>query len=295
MSFANLKKNSASNFEKITKAVEALSQPVNSKDENFWRPDVDKSGNGYAVIRFLPAPEVDGEDGLPWVKYWDHGFQGPGGWYIENSLTSINEADPVSEYNSKLWATGIESNKEIVRKQKRRLHYVSNIYVVEDPKHPENVGKVFKFKYGTKIFEKLNSKMHPEFEDEVQMNPFDFWKGANFKLKIRKVEGYQNYDKSEFEAPAPLLDDDKELEKIWKSSYSLKAILDESNFKPYAELKTRLERVLGLNGEVAPKATTVEQARSGKVVGRVEETDVDAVSVEGDDDNLEYFQNLAGE
>ena len=195
-SFANLKRSSG-NFDKLAKALEQLDSPSNqSNEDNFWKCEVDKSGNGYAVIRFLPAPAVDGDDGLPWAKMYTHGFQGPGGWLIDNCLTTQNEKCPVCEHNSVLWNSGIEANKEIARKQKRRLTYIANIYVVEDSKHPENNGKVFLFKFGKKIFEKITAAMNPEFEDETPINPFDMWSGANFKLKIRKVEGYQNYDRS---------------------------------------------------------------------------------------------------
>jgi len=219
-SFANLKRNSG-NLDKLAKAVEALSsEGGQSKDDNFWKPETDKAGNGYAVIRFLPSPAVDGEDALPWVKIFDHGFKGPGGWYIENSLTTLNQKDPVSEYNSLLWNSGIEANKGIAREQKRRLKYISNILVIEDSKNPENEGKVFLFRYGKKIFDKITEAMNPQFEDEKAINPFDFWAGANFKLKIRKVEGYQNYDKSEFDSPSASFNgDDGKLEQLWKKEY----------------------------------------------------------------------------
>lgn len=249
MSFSNLKKSSKSSLDKINQQVSKLAAPEGEgrkQDTRFWQPEVDKSGNGYAVIRFLPSP--DGED-VPFVRIFDHGFQGPGGqWYIEKSLTTIGKADPVSEYNSQLWATKLQANQDQVRKQKRKLNFISNIYVVSDKAHPENEGKVFLFKYGKKIFDKLNAAMNPEFEDEEPINPFDFWAGANFKLKIRNVEGYRNYDKSEFEAPAPLLDDDEELEKIWKQQHSLQAFLADEHFKSYDELKQKLYRVLGLDG-----------------------------------------------
>ena len=187
MSFANLKKQS-SNLDKLAKAIEQINSSENpQKEDNFWKPEVDKAGNGYAVIRFLPAPEVDGDEGLPWVKVFDHGFQGPGGWYIENSLTTLGQKDPVSEYNSQLWNSGIEANKEVARKQKRRLSYITNIYVVEDPKNPDNEGKVFLYKFGKKIFDKINEAMNPQFEDEKALNPFDLWGGANFKLKILRI------------------------------------------------------------------------------------------------------------
>ena len=261
--FASLK--SSSNLDKLTKAIEQLNSnqgSQDSSDDNYWRPEVDKAGNGYAVIRFLPAPAVDGDDGLPWTKIYTHGFQGPGGWYIENSLTSVNNGkDPVSEYNSELWNSGIEANKEIARKQKRRLTYVSNILIVEDPKHPENNGQVKLYKFGKKIFDKITDAMNPPPEfGETPVNPFDLWKGANFKLKIRKVEGFQNYDKSEFDAPSALYDgDDAKLEAIWKSEYSLKEILDPKNFKSYDELKVRLTRVLGAPATTA-KTATIETA-----------------------------------
>jgi hypothetical protein len=286
MNFANLKKSSG-NFDKLTKAIEQLNAAPASKDDKFWKPEVDKAGNGYAVIRFLPAPSVDGEDALPWVKVFNHGFQGPGGWYIENSLTTLNQKDPVSEYNTQLWNSGVEANKEIARKQKRRLSYISNIYVVEDSKNPDNEGKVFLFKFGAKIFDKINEAMNPAFEDEKAMNPFDFWTGANFKLKIRKVEGYQNYDKSEFAAPSPLLADDDKLEEIWKSEHSLKEHLDPANFKSYDELKAKLNKVLGLDGAAPVSRTTVEQAKAAPK--RVESSTVE------EDDDMDYFSKLAEE
>ena len=292
-SFANLKRSSG-NLEKLAKAIEQLnSSEAPSKEDNFWKPEVDKAGNGYAVIRFLPQPSVDGDDGLPWVKIFNHGFQGPGGWYIENSLTTLGQKDPVSEYNSQLWNSGIEANKEIARKQKRRLSYISNIYVVEDPKNPENEGKVFLYKYGKKIFDKINEAMNPQFEDEKAINPFDMWSGANFKLKIRKVEGYQNYDKSEFESSSVLGDfDDDKLEAIWKSEHSLKEFLKPENFKSYDELKAKLDKVLGVDGTVAPK-TTVESAKAPAAAAR--KPAPVASDASDDDDDLAYFSKLAEE
>ena len=285
MSFANLKRESG-NLDKLTKAIEALNTTSegSSSKENFWKPEIDKAGNGYAVIRFLPAPPSE-EDGLPWVKLFNHGFQGPGGWLIDNCLTTKNEKCPVCEHNSTLWNSGIEANKEVARKQKRKLSYIANIYIVEDSKHPENEGKVFLFKFGKKIFDKISEAMNPQFEDEKAVNPFDLWKGANFKLKIRKVEGYQNYDKSEFETAAPLLDNDDELEKVWKSEYSLKEYLSDGEFKSYDELKDRLTKVLG---EAKPK-TTVEQARSAPKAP-VAEPDLSETE---DDDDIKYFERLA--
>jgi hypothetical protein len=213
----------------------------------FWKPSRDKAGNGFAIIRFLPAP--NGED-MPFVRLWDHGFQGPTGlWYIENSLTTINKDDPVSELNSKLWNSGVEADKEQARKQKRRLHYIANVYVIKDSANPDNDGKVFLFKFGKKIFDKLNDLMNPQFEDEKPVNPFDLWEGANFRLKIRQFEGYANYDKSEFDSSEPLFEDDSKLENVWKSEHSLQEIVDPKHFKPYAELKAKLYRVLNLTGD----------------------------------------------
>lgn len=294
-SFANLKRNSG-NLDKLAKAIEQLnSSDSNSKEDNFWKPEVDKAGNGYAVLRFLPAPSVDGDDGLPWVKVFDHGFQGPGGWYIENSLTTLGHKDPVSEYNSQLWNSGIEANKEIARKQKRRLSYICNVYVVEDSKNPQNEGKVFLYKFGKKIFDKINEAMNPQFEDEKAVNPFDLWSGANFKLKIRNVEGYRNYDKSEFASPAPLMEDDEKMEAVWKKEYSLKEFVAESNFKTYDELKARLDKVLGVDGSAPAPRTTVEQARASAPRKPVQAEDSGAPVATDDDDDMAYFSKLAAE
>jgi len=286
--FENLRR--SSNLDKLSKAIEKLNTAESpTKEDNFWKPEVDKAGNGYAVIRFLPQPSVDGDDALPWAKVFNHGFQGPGGWYIENSLTTLGQKDPVSEYNSQLWNSGIEANKEVARKQKRRLSYIANIYVVEDPKNSQNEGKVFLYKFGKKIFDKITEAMNPAFEDEKAVNPFDLWVGANFKLKIRKVEGYQNYDKSEFESPSPLLSDDEELEAIWKKEYSLKEFLAPENFKSYDELKARLDKVLGLDGSPVVAKTTVEQAKAmpRKPAPVAEDAGM------ADDDDLAYFSKLA--
>ena len=300
MSFANLKSRSA-DISKLVAAAEKAGGGEGQKsygDDRFWKPEIDKSGNGYAVIRFLPAAQ--GED-LPWNKYWDHGFKGPTGqWYIENSLTSIGQPDPVSEMNSELWNSGIEANKDIVRLRKRRLHYVSNIMVVEDPANPANNGKVFLFKYGKKIFDKLMDVMQPQFADEDPVNPFDFWEGANFKLKIRNVEGYRNYDKSEFASPSALLDgDDEKLEGVYNTLYSLKDFTDPKNYKTYAELKAKLMRVLGESGATMSTAESVDldEVRSAAPMRSVEEPVAQPSytpdTSEDDDDTLSYFKNLA--
>ena len=284
MDFSTLKRNRNS-FDKLTKAVESTTtnaEAGSKEDDRFWQPEVDKAGNGMAIIRFLPAPAVDGDDALPWVRVFNHGFQGPGGWYIENSLTTLNQKDPVSEYNSVLWNSGIEANKEIARKQKRRLTYISNILVVSDPKNPENEGQIKLYKFGKKIFDKISEAMNPEFADETPLNPFDFWEGANFKIKIRQVEGYRNYDKSEFDSVTPVLDgDDAKLEALWKKEHSLKEFLDPKHFKPYDVLKARLDKVLGLDG-VAPVSKT-------KAEDFVPKTSPDLE----DDSELDYFKSLA--
>ena len=292
--FSKLKKSSG-NLDKLTKAIESLSSSGESKSDkdNYWKPEVDKAGNGLAVIRFLPAAAVDGDDGLPWAKIFTHGFQSAGGWLIDNCLTTKGQQCPVCEHNNKLWNSGIEANKEIVRKQKRKLSYIANVYIVSDPKHPENEGKVKLFKFGAKIFEKVTEAMNPQFEDETPINPFDLWKGANFKLKITKVAGYQNYDKSEFMSASALLDDDGELEKIWKSQHSLSVLTEDKEFKSYDDLKSRLDKVLGASE--MPK-TTVEtiKAAAPKAKSIAEDAPFD-VSSETEDDDMAYFSKLADE
>ena len=291
MSLETLKKSSS--LDKLLNAVKEDSAPQDKKsykDDRLWKPELDKSGNGYAVIRFLPA--VEGED-LPWAKIWSHAFQGPTGqWYIENSLTTISHKDPVSEHNTRLWNTGLESDKELARKQKRKLQYFSNIYVVSDAKHPENEGKVFLYRYGKKIFDKVMEAMQPEFEDEKAINPFDFWQGANFKLKIRKVDGFWNYDKSEFDASSPLLKDDDAIEEIWKIQYPLAEHTAATNFKSYDELKTRLDAVL--SGTVSVGNVTDELKDEPFAAPKVDTKPVEAPSSKDDEeDTMEYFEKLA--
>ena len=297
MSFASLKKSSFSDL--LQKAESLNKTEVRGADERLWKPEVDKAGNGYAVIRFLPAPE--GED-LPWAQVWSHAFQGPGGWYIENSLTTLGKKDPVSDLNRSLWNSGSDSDKDTARKQKRKLSYYSNIYVVSDPANPQNEGRVFLYKYGKKIFDKLTEAMQPAFADETPINPFDFWKGADFKVKIRKVEGYWNYDKSEFSDPATLADlKDKELEEIWKKEYSLTAFTSEDQFKTYEQLTERLESVLRPAaparrvetedvepsvGDPLPEVLPVSSPPAFKTAGAPQEDE---------DDTLSYFAKLAQE
>ena len=302
MSFSDLKKQSSlgSLTQKLVKEVEKMNNTGGGADERLWKPELDKTGNGYAVIRFLPSP--DGED-IPWAKLYSHAFQGPGGWYIENSLTTNGGKDPVSDYNRELWNSGNESDKDTVRKQKRKLSYYSNIYVVRDQVNPQNEGKVFLFKYGKKIFDKVMEAMQPEFEDETPINPFDFWQGANFKLKIVKKDGYWNYDKSEFDAVSPLLDDDDALEALWKKEYSLAAVTAPDQFKTYDVLEKRLKYVLG-QGRPAPRRLDEELEDESEGRGsfkpdfksrKAEETVTAAVSSSSDDedDALSYFQKLA--
>jgi len=294
MSLQSLKKSNT--LDKLLGAAEVENKPQEKKshvDERIWKPVMDKSGNGFAVIRFLPA--VKGED-LPWAKVWNHAFQGPTGqWYIENSLTTIGQNDPVSEMNSAYWNSGVESDKEIARRQKRKLQYFANILVIKDGANPQNEGKVFLYRFGKKIFDKCMEAMQPAFEDETPVNPFDFWEGADFKLKIRKVDGYWNYDKSEFDSPSPLFDDDEKLEEVWKKQYSLAEFTAPSNFKSYDELKTRLDTVLA--------GTT----KTGNVVNLMEDEPVETVTVDSkeesaptvevtsdeEDDTLSYFEKLA--
>tara|TARA_Y100000389_G_scaffold125281_1_gene122643 strand:+ start:468 stop:1364 length:897 start_codon:yes stop_codon:yes gene_type:complete len=264
-------------------------------DDRLWKPVVDKGGNGYAVIRFLPAPEGDSE--MPWVRVWNHAFQGPTGqWFIENSLTTINQTCPISEMNSQLWNSGVESDKEIARKQKRKLQYYANIYVVEDAANPENNGKVMLYKFGKKIFDKLMEAMQPEFPDDPQINPFDMWEGANFKLKIRKVDGYWNYDKSEFDSTSQLKSTDDELEAIYKKTHSLNDFIAPSNFKTYDELKTRLDAVL--SGTVATKtaAAMVDEEEVPFTPSFKTEAPAPMASVDAEeDDAMSYFEKLANE
>ena len=299
MSFSDLKKNSrlGSLTSKLTNEIEKMNKgSTGGADERLWKLDVDKAGNGYAVIRFLPAP--NGEE-LPWAKVWSHAFQGPGGWYIENSLTTLGGKDPVSEYNRILWNSGADEDKEQARKQKRKLTYIANIYVVKDPSNPQNEGKVFLYKFGKKIFDKISAAMQPEFEDEEAIDPFDFWKGANFKLKAKNVAGYRNYDSSEFARPDALLDDDDELEAIWKKQYSLEEFTKQDQFKSYDDLEKRMNDVLNPNKSrvVSSEVFDEEEEVQTKTVEQIKEEAkvASSASSSDDDDALSYFQRLAEE
>ena len=308
MSFSDLKKQSklGNLTAKLVKEVEKMNNNGSSSgDDRLWKLECDKSGNGYAVIRFLPAPE--GED-LPFVKLYSHAFQGPGGWYIENSLTTLGQKDPVSEYNTMLWNNGTDAGKEAARKQKRKLTYIANIYVVKDPANPENEGKVFLYKFGKKIFDKLTAAMQPEFEDEEAIDPFDFWGGANFKLKAKNVAGYRNYDSSEFARPDALLDDDDAMEAIWKRQYSLAELVAADQFKDYDALKKRLDYVLGNKG--TPRYQDPEEFDEDNTRGSTRELTEDlrdelsslkptrtvaSSDEDEDDDAMSYFARLADE
>jgi hypothetical protein len=304
MSFSNLKNNRKKAIDDLVNAVASTEGSAGKKsygDDRFWKPTRDKAGNGYAVIRFLPAKE--GED-LPWVKYFDHGFKGPTGqWYIENSLTSIGQDDPVTEANSILWNTGREEDKQTARDRKRRLHYVSNILVVSDPSNPENEGKVMLYKFGKKIFDKIMDLMQPQFQDEEPVNPYDFWEGADFKLKIRKVEGWVSYDKSEFSTPEGLFDgDDERLEEVYNKLYSLQDFIDPKNYKSYADLKTKLNKVLGVDaGHAAAAPSALPETTAAPTIAATQpamaEPEVSASpapsAADEEEDTLSYFAKLA--
>ena len=281
----------------LSKVAEPQRQTNSYQDDRFWKPELDKSGNGYAVFRFLPA--VQDED-LPWARLWSHAFQGPGGWLIENSLTTLNQKCPISEANSLLWNSGVEADKDIARKRKRKLSYTANIMIISDPKHPENEGQVKLYKFGKKIFDKITEAMKPEFEDETPINPFDFWEGANFKLKIRKVDGYWNYDKSEFDSPSAIKDNDEAIEEIWNKQYALKPFLAPENFKSYDELKAKLDKVLsgvrntGTAEDVAiPPSTTY--SKPDVVAETVDTPTPEVVNDDDGDETLSYFSKLAEE
>lgn len=306
MSFESLKKNRTKSLEKLTAQLDKINSKGYSdpNEGKFWKPTRDSAGNGFAIIRFLPAPE--GED-MPFVQIWDHGFQGPGGWYIENSLTTLGKPDPVAEINSKLWNASNDDEspeRKQARKQKRRLKYISNIYVIKDSGNPDNEGKVFLFSYGKKIWDKLNDLMNPSFEDEKPVNPFDLWDGANFRLKIRQFEGYPNYDKSEFDSAGPLFDDDDKMEEVYKKEHSLQELLNPKHFKTFEELQAKLHKVLGITGDSSSRANAVESAEKdidedldlsslSKETSSPSMKSAPAPTVSDDDDDLEFFKNLA--
>ena len=288
-----MKNKARSSMERLSGELEKMNgNKASYKDDRFWRPTTDKSGNGYSVIRFLPPS--DGED-VPWARLFSHAFQGPGGWFIENSRTTLGDKDPVSEMNSRLWNSGVESDKDIARERKRKLQYISNIFVVSDPSNPENEGKIFLYKYGKKIFDKINEAMNPEFQDEEAVNPFDLWNGANFRIKIRKVDGYTNYDKSEFERPSAMHEgDDERLEALWNSQYKLSEFTDASNFKSYDEIKSRLDKVLSGSTSYNTAETTRVETSSDNYE-KAEDTTTSTVQPDEEDNAMSYFQKLAND
>jgi hypothetical protein len=305
LNFSELKSNRNSSKEKLEKMTKMSSGNFgSSNDDRFWQPTVDKAGNGYAVIRFLPSPS--GED-TPFVRLFTHSFKGPtGSWYIENSLTTLKQNDPVAEYNTSLWNSGLESDKERARKQKRKLVFIANVYIVSDLGNPANEGKVFLFKFGKKIFDKISEAVQPPFDEQGRspespdynptnsFDPFDFWEGANLKLKIRQVEGYRNYDKSEFASPSPLFEDEKELENVWKKEYGLSEFLSPSNFKSYEELKDKLNRVLGaeVRSNSSKKIIDLDEEDAPSLPVKESPKSFDDDEDSDDDEGLEFFRNL---
>ena len=297
-----MKSGGKSAFSQLQKQLEKTTQ-VGTVDERFWKLTTDKAGNGFAVIRFLPAG--DGED-MPFIKLYSHAFQGPGGWYIENSLTTVGKKDPLGEYNRELWNSGDESLKDQVRKQKRKLSYYSNIYVVKDPGNPDNEGKVFLFRYGKKIHDKIMDVVNgDELEGREGINPFDFWSGANFQLRAKKVAGYPNYDSSVFQEPGTLADlDDAQLESIWTRQHPLAPLTGEDMFKTYEQLQERLNSVLNLKG--GQRTETVTETLAAKpdfsevanmnlkpTAVPVKEVPVSTDDQPEDEDVMDFFKKLA--
>jgi hypothetical protein len=301
MDIQSLRKMRNSDFGAISSAFDKVANPQSEQksftDDRFWRLEGDKAGNGTATIRFLPR--VEGDE-LPWVRIFSHGFQGPTGkWYIENSLTTLGENDPVGELNTQLWNSGSEANKEIARKQKRRLSFTANILIVSDPKHPENEGKVFLWKFGKKIFDKIMDKARPTFEDEKPVNVFDFWEGANFKLRMRKKDGYANYDESAFMEPAAISSDDEQILKIANSQHKLSEFIDRKNFKSYSELKQKLDQVLSGDSFASKSAAEIAEQEDRPVVTAPKVASKTAPKMpeinDDDEDVMSYFQKIAQE
>ncbi len=314
-SFSSFKKSESENFDKLRDQLNKTKNGDRQNDDRFWQPDRGKDGNDYCVLRFLPAPP---NEEVPYVKTLSYGFKGPGGWYIENSRGTIGEDDdPVDKMRRALYATGTEADKKIAQKYSRRTNFISNIEIIDYPKHPEMNGKQFLYRYGKKIFDKINDCYNPKFPDEPKFNPFNFWEGADFVLKVTTQDDFPNYDKSEFKTPAPHRGGgDAELEAIWKNLYSLQAFIDPSQYKPAKDLQKRLNKVLGLDTELPepekeePKETSFKTDSSrfdkAEVPGTQEVTaaKVAATNAEhkakdsppwaGDaDDELDYFKNAA--
>lgn len=291
-SFSALKKSAATSVAKLAEEAAKLSTKKDYNDPRFWTPTVGPDKNGSAIIRFLPAPK--GED-IPWVRFWEHSFKGPGGWYIEKSLTTFGKADPVSEANTILWDSGLEANKKIASDRKRKLSYISWIQVINDPKKPENNGKIFLFKYGKKIHDKIVEKMNP-IDGDDPVNVFDFWSGANFRLKIKDQGGFRNYDSSVFDGPSVLDNDDKKLEQIWTQMTPLGEFLDPKNFKSYDELKARFNKVVGMSQTAQVSAAPTAAAPSaGKSVAAEEDDDTPPFDTDETDEALAKFRSLMDE
>jgi len=280
--FATLKNNRSKSIESLTEELNKINTKYQNDDDKYWQPTVDKVGNGQAIIRFLPPP---GDEKSPFIRYWEHGFKGPGGWYIEKSLTTLGENDPCAEYNNTLWESGKETDKKIARDQKRKLYYVSNVYVVSDPANPDNDGKVFLYKYGKKIFDKITDQMNPAFEGDAKINPFDLWDGCNFRLRIRKVEGYRNYEKSDFAGQAPLLEDDDEMKVVWESEHALQPIIAPDKFKTYDALKARLDKVLKINTTTKSGSSDSEKSDSSSKFKSTKSSSPPWESSNSDDDD----------
>jgi len=309
MSYSDYLENRKSAFSNITESIKKETKKNRNNDDDIWKPSMGKDGTGYAVIRFLPGKDVNK---TPWVRVYDHGFQGPQGkWYIEKSLTSVGEQDPVSEYNSMLWNTGIESNKDIARKQKRRTNYYSNVLIIKDPANPGNEGQVKTYRFGQKIFDKLMGAMQPEFADETPINPFDLFEGANFRVKLKMVAGYWNYDASDFENPSALSEEPSKLESVFEAQADVHILIDPSSFGTFDELKGKLDMVLGIDSkpqaqvpaQQAPSSTqstfsppTAETSSSESEFSSVFKQPAESETVAGatETDELEdYFKNLA--
>lgn len=308
-SFADLKAQRKSHLETLTKKMKDAGGKFQSEDDRFWKPTVDAAGNGFAIIRFLPAcPDEDNGDDF--VQVWSHGFKGPGGWYIENSLTTIGKPDPVGEYNSELWNSTTDDEspaRKQAREQKRKLTYISNVLVIDDPDHPENNGKVFLYRYGKKIMDKIDEKMNPAHKGEEAINVFDMWEGANFRIKVRRVKNFPNYDNSQFDSQSAIADSDKKIETIWKTTYPLKPFVAPDQFKSYDELKRKLEQVLGLhrmagmtqraetmNEEEAPAPR--QRTKAAPIVDSDEvpwNDDETSSGEEDEDSDISFFKKLA--
>lgn len=299
---ADLRKLRTSNLDSIANALKKTTFEKED-DSSFFKLEKDKAGNGSAVLRFLPKHP---DDDLPFVSIYSHAFQNPTNkrWYIENSRTTINEADPVAELNSKLWSTGLESDKEVARRQRRKLTYIANVLVVHNPANPALEGQVMQFKFGKKIFEKLaDATKKSEFPDDPPpFDPFDPFGGANFKLRQREVEGYPNYDKSEFAGVSPISEDEDKLLEVLNKIQPLKPLVDASKFKSYDDLKKKLDSVLNANqAGAAPSAQEVienvsSKPTAAKPAGKVAEAPAPkskAADIEDTDDIEDYFKNLA--